>query len=47
VEAAARRWIRPDRAPLVGVGRPDVVDALRAAGAGELEVMQAPERRRR
>jgi zinc protease len=47
VQAAARRWIRPDRAPLVAVGRRGVVDALRGVGAGELEVLEAPERRRR
>ncbi|HJL20542.1 MAG TPA: insulinase family protein [Sandaracinaceae bacterium LLY-WYZ-13_1] len=47
VEAAARRWIRPDRAPIVAVGRADVVQALRAAGTGSLRVIAAPERHRR
>lgn len=47
LHAAARRWLRPDRAPMVAVGRADVASALRAAGAGALEVIQAPERHRR
>ena len=47
VAAAARRWIRPDRAPFVVVGSAGVVESVRGAGLGEVERMAAPQRSRR
>lgn len=47
IEAAARRWIRPMRAPMVVVGAGGVLDDVRRAGVGAFEVIRAPERRRR
>ncbi|MEQ9078058.1 MAG: insulinase family protein [Sandaracinaceae bacterium] len=47
VEAAARRWIRPDRAPLVVVGRGDVVADVMASDQVQLQAFQPPPRRRR
>lgn len=48
VEAAARRWLRPDRAPIAVISGDGVLrGAIQAAGVGEWELVAAPERRRR
>lgn len=40
VEAAARAWLRPDRAPLLLVVRPEHLGEVTAAGLGPLEVVR-------
>ncbi len=40
VEAAARNWLRPDRAPLLLVVRPEHLDAIRDARLGDLEIVR-------
>ncbi|MEZ4335150.1 MAG: insulinase family protein [Sandaracinaceae bacterium] len=40
VEAAARTWLRPDRAPLLLVVRPEHLDAIRDAHLGDLEIVR-------
>lgn len=47
VEAAARRWLRPDRAPIVAVGGPELSAALGRALSGTITVVPAPQRQRR
>lgn len=47
VEAAARRWIRVDRAPIAVIAGESVVESLRSLGVGDWEVVQAPLRERR
>ncbi|MBX3270508.1 MAG: insulinase family protein [Sandaracinaceae bacterium] len=45
VEAAARAWLRPDRAPLLLVVRPEHLGAIEAAGLGTIEVVRPREGR--
>lgn len=40
IEAAARRWLRPERAPLFLVLRPEQADSLRELGLGAMEVVR-------
>ncbi|MFK7990789.1 MAG: M16 family metallopeptidase [Sandaracinaceae bacterium] len=44
VEAAAQRWIRPDRAPLAVVGSAGVIRSVQEAGVGELTTERPPRR---
>lgn len=47
VEAAAARWIRPDRAPLVVVGREDVIADVLGSDQIQLRALRPPPRQRR
>ena len=47
IQAAARRWLRPDRAAVAVVARASVTNAVRGMDIGELEVVPPPERERR